>query len=210
MTITELIAEIKWEAKLEQDSTWDAHLILLIWDEMVQIANLQNEESLYISNQKLTIADQDGVTFLVALPVMTKLDRIEYIDTGGGLSWLLNDRNTVCPPVPYSNTPKAYELQQGAAPAFKLRLIPSMSLFADWLYVSYWKYPAVPVGGDTISPATWIQALKANCIRRALIYNSSSADKQVDMFASILNKAEAVSAASNKSLDITKDEKGPA
>lgn len=210
MTFTELIAEIKWEAKLEQDTTWDAHLLLLIWDEMVQIASLQNEASLYVSQLSLTGADQ-GVDELIELPPLIKIDRIEFLHNDTSQVWILPDRNETIPPVPVAGQCRCYELVQGTPPSFKLALIPPQDLDVTFneVLLSYWKIPDVPTGGDTIFPTSWIQSLKTNCIRRALIFNASTADKQADMFAQILAKAEAVSDASNKSLDTIEDEKKP-
>lgn len=210
MTFTELIEEIKWEAQLQQDATWDAHLLLLIWDEMVQIASLQTETSLYKLRFPVTSADQDVGTKLITLPAILKLDRIEYHHTGsGGIEWLLPDRNEVIAPIPISGQARAYELAEGVPPGYTLLLVPSYLLQVDILYVSYWAYPAVPSGADTINPASWIQALKTNCVRRAMILNMSTADKRAEIYAQVLAKAEAVSGMSNKSLEVTEDDSEP-
>lgn len=208
MLYSELIAEIKFEAKLEDDPSWDAHLLLLIWDEEIQIATLQNEASLYISRQPLTSADQNAGTKLVTIPPMIKLDRMEYYTpSSGGAEWILPDRNQVVPPVPQQGKPRSYEILQGVPPSFLLTFNPPFLLQADILYVSYWKYPAVPAGVDTIFPSTWIPSLKVNCVRRAQIFNSSDVAQRAAAFGQILLKAEAVSLASNQSLDIVENEK---
>lgn len=198
MLISELITEIRWEAKLEKDSTWDSHLLLLIWDEMVQIASLQNEATLYVYNQILTNAAQNGGTLLVALPAMIKLDRVEY--NSGANTWWLPDRDSTIPPVPIQGKPRAYELQQGTPPVYNLALISPQAMGTDTLAISYFKYPALPVGTDVINPISWIQPLKTNCIRRAQIFNASSSDLRAQLFAEILSKAEAVVQNSNSEL----------
>lgn len=207
MTFTELIEEIKWEAQLQQDATWDAHLLLLIWDEMIQLATLQTETSLYVLRQEFTSADQDIGTLLITIPPLLKLDRIEYHHTGsGGIEWLLPDRNEVIAPIPISGQARAYELAEGVPPGYTLALIPAYLLQTDKLYISYWAYPEVPLGADTVNPASWIQALKTNCVRRAMILNMSTADKRAEIYAQVLAKAEAVSGMSNKSLEVTEDD----
>lgn len=201
MTFTELIAEIKWESKLENDSTWDAHLLLLIWDEMVQIASLQIDPSLYVPITILAAANQGGAPqLLVEIPTMIKLDRIQYHEFATNQTWYLPDKDSIVPPVPVAGKPRCYEMCQGTPPKLKILLIPQIALGTDTLYVSYWAYPAVPAGGDTINPVAWIQSLKTNCIRRAQIFNSSSSDIRAQLFDQILQKAEAVSGKSNSNL----------
>lgn len=208
MTVTELITEIKWEAKLESDDTWDAHLLLLIWDEMVSLASLQMEPSLYVLKEATTV--QGGTpAFLVETPSMIKLDRVEYTYTATGETWYLPDRDSIVPPVPISGKPRAYEITQGTPPKYQLGLFPPQSLGVDKLYLSYWKYPAVPVGADTIMPVAWIQSLKTNCIRRAQIFNASSSDIRLQIFNEILQKAEAVSGKSNSSISDAQSDTNP-
>lgn len=204
MTFTELIAEIKWEAKLEQDSTWDAHLLLLIWDELVQIASLQSDASLYVSQLTLSSADQDGVTGLITLPALVKVDLVEYLEFSSNTVWILPDRDDIVPPIPFPSKPKSRQIVQGTPPLYNMSIQPLLALGSDLILFSYWKIPPVPTGGTDIFPNTLIQPLKTNCIRRALIFNASSADKQAEMFSQILAKAEAVTDSSNKTLDETK------
>lgn len=191
MIYNTLVADIKKEAQLENDTSWDAVILSLLNEELINIANLQNTEQLHTTKKILTSVDQGG-DLLVALPAdFLKVDKIKYITSLN--TWVLPKNNGIVPPIPEASKPKSYEIDGVyTSGVVKLRLIPSvaMTVATDNIDLSYFIKPSARIAGDTVAPESWIPSLKKGVIERLLVYSISDASKQAEMFSKLSNEAK--------------------
>lgn len=184
MIYTDLIAAIRSEAQLDNDQAWDARILLLLNEELMNLASLQNHEQLHITDLALLAANQT-VGQLVDLPAdFLKPDKIRY--TSGTSKWVLPTNNGLVPPAPIAGKPKCYELHTNFVDGTsKIRLIPSVALAADIVTVDYFAKPIDRVGANTVAPESWIPALKRAVLERVLNYHIADPARSADTFSKL-------------------------
>lgn len=205
MIYTDLVAAIRSEAQLDNDTNWDARILLLLNEELVNLASLQNAEQLHITDVALVAANQT-VGQLVDLPVdFLKPDKFRF--TTGTTKWILPTNNGIIPPVPVPNKPRAYELHTNFIDGTsKIRLIPSFALGADIVTVDYFAKPIPRVGADLVAPDSWIPPLKRAVMERVLNYHINDPARSADSFSKL--NAQSQMGAVKVPQEIAKPEKG--
>lgn len=205
MLYSELVAAIRTEAQLDNDIAWDARILVLLNEELLNLANFENQEQIHITDVALVAANQT-VGQLVDLPAdFLKPDKFRY--TTGTSKWILPTNNGIIPPVPVAGKPRAYELHINFVDGTsKIRLIPSVALGADIVTVDYFAKPIPRAAGDAVHPESWIPSLKRAVMERVLNYHIGDASRSADTFSKL--NATAQMAAVKVPKAIEKPEKG--
>lgn len=204
MIYSTLVADMRSEAQLDNDTSWDARILMLINEELLNLANLQNQEQLHVT-QVSRIAANQTVGQLVDLPTdFLKMDKVTF--QGATNSWILPKNNGLVPPIPEATMPKCYELSGIPATGMKIALIPSIALGTKSLTISYFSKPPAVVAGDTIYPDSWIPPLKRAVMERVLNYHLADPARSADTFSKLNSQAEMGAVAVSK--EIEKPDKG--
>lgn len=200
MTYAELTAQIKYEAKIENDSNWSTPLQKIVYDCFWQLARTVKDPDNYVCQHSLTSAAQDATTKLVKLPVdFAILDTVEF--STATATWDLPVREAIVPPALETAKPKCYEIygNREAAGAgnsndyrreLKLFPTPYTMVSGDALLVSYYRCPVTAIGdlvdAFKIHPESWLAPLTTMAVNRIEIYTVQTAKERVALRGEIL------------------------
>ena len=193
MTLAELVAEIKFEGQIENDTDWSNHIYRFISDEAAKLAIETRDEALLVSQHSLALADQDATSKLIRVPTNFLVAYELRFRTATSVEWILPSRTGIVPPPLTTGKPKAYDFygsESISSQAYKssIRLLPDpyTMISREKVLLTYLRQPFEEITPATTSttvifPFRWLGDLKKRVVARIHTYHIANRGERAGM-----------------------------